>query len=142
MENEKINITISIGKDIHSRIQDAIQYFNLSTIYEKEYETIRTEEDFIVGAIVNFLEYVELFPNQVKRPQITKQDKRPIKNTFKQYLRNNGIKQKDLAEAIGMDRATLSMIVNNNVQPSMESFIKLWSALNFPPLDEIIYREN
>lgn len=142
MSHKNLNITISVTPEIYYRIENAVKYLNLNKIYEKETLEVGDINDFIVGSVVNFLEYVELFASPPKNFQLIDQDKRPIKNSFKQYLKKHDIKQIDLAKVIGMEAATLNGIVNNNSQPSMESFIKIWSALSFPPLDEIIYREN
>lgn len=142
MYKEKIKITIEIDKNLHYRIQDVINYYNLGHRFKDVDRDLRTEQDFIIGSIVNFLEYVEVFAYPPKHVELLNQDKRPLKNTVKMYLKKHKIKQRELAQTIGMDEGTLSNILNNNVQPSMDSFIKIWAALNYPPLDELIYRQD
>ena len=143
MDDKKIKITIEINYSLYHRIQDAIKYLNLSNLYEKENIEIWNENDFVSGSIEDFLEYAEVFSHRTSSKnelKLSKQEKRIIKNTLKQYLKRHNIKQLELAEATGIERGNLSMIINNVVQPSMDAFIRIWSALNFPPLDEILYR--
>ncbi|MCZ2970214.1 helix-turn-helix transcriptional regulator, partial [Acinetobacter baumannii] len=65
----------------------------------------------------------------------------PLRNKLKQYLKNIGMKQAELAAITNIKKGNISLIVNNHVQPSLEAFFKIWAALQYPPIEELFYRD-
>ncbi len=49
--------------------------------------------------------------------------------------------QKELSELTGIDKSNLSIYMNNKSQPSIEFFLRIWHALEYPPLTELLYKE-
>jgi DNA-binding Xre family transcriptional regulator len=64
-----------------------------------------------------------------------------IKNNLKKILKEQKMTQKELSEITGIDKSNLSIYMNNKSQPSIEFFLRIWHALDYPPLNEILYRE-
>jgi DNA-binding Xre family transcriptional regulator len=64
-----------------------------------------------------------------------------IKNNIKKIMKDQKITQKELSEMTGIDKSNLSIYMNNKSQPSIEFFLRIWHALDYPPLTEILYRE-
>ncbi|MED1469868.1 helix-turn-helix transcriptional regulator [Bacillus salipaludis] len=64
-----------------------------------------------------------------------------LKNNIKKIMKEKKITQKDLSEITGIDKSNLSIYMNNKSQPSIEFFLKIWHALEYPPLHEILYKE-
>ncbi|WP_368657963.1 helix-turn-helix domain-containing protein [Metabacillus halosaccharovorans] len=64
-----------------------------------------------------------------------------IKNNMKKIMKERKMTQKELSEITGIDKSNLSIYMNNKSQPSIEFFLRIWHALDYPPLNEILYRE-
>jgi DNA-binding Xre family transcriptional regulator len=64
-----------------------------------------------------------------------------IKNNIKKIMKEQRITQKELSEMTGIDKSNLSIYMNNKSQPSIEFFLRIWHALDYPPLNELLYRE-
>ncbi|QGQ48240.1 helix-turn-helix domain-containing protein [Metabacillus sediminilitoris] len=64
-----------------------------------------------------------------------------IKNNLKKILKEQKMTQKELSEITGIDKSNLSIYMNNKSQPSIEFFLRIWHALDYPPLNEMLYRE-
>jgi DNA-binding Xre family transcriptional regulator len=64
-----------------------------------------------------------------------------IKNNIKKIMKEQKITQKELSEMTGIDKSNLSIYMNNKSQPSIEFFLRIWHALDYPSLNEILYRE-
>lgn len=142
MSEEKINLTIKVNKQIFDRVNDVVNYRNLALKFENQIEfEVGNVDDFIIGAVKEALNEAELFSYNPSKPELQNQDRRPIKNSIKFYLQKHKIKQIELSQATGIERGNLSSILNNNITPSLDAFLRIWGALGFPPINEIIYRE-
>ncbi|WP_052737650.1 helix-turn-helix transcriptional regulator [Bacillus sp. SA1-12] len=64
-----------------------------------------------------------------------------IKNNIKKIMKQQKLSQKELSELTGIDKSNLSIYMNNKSQPSIEFFLRIWHALDYPPLNEMLYRE-
>jgi DNA-binding Xre family transcriptional regulator len=64
-----------------------------------------------------------------------------IKNNIRKIMKEQKMTQKELAEITGIDKSNLSIYMNNKSQPSIEFFLRIWHALDYPPLNEILFRE-
>ncbi len=64
-----------------------------------------------------------------------------IKNNMKKIMKERKMTQKELSEMTGIDKSNLSIYMNNKSQPSIEFFLRIWHALDYPPLNEILFRE-
>jgi DNA-binding Xre family transcriptional regulator len=83
---------------------------------------------------------LENTPKENVEPLINRHDG-VIKNNIKKIMKEQKITQKELSEMTGIDKSNLSIYMNNKSQPSIEFFLRIWHALDYPPLTEILYRE-
>lgn len=65
-----------------------------------------------------------------------------IKNNIKKLMKEHKLTQKELSELTGIDKSNLSIYMNNKSQPSIEYFLRIWHALEYPPLTRLLYKEN
>lgn len=65
-----------------------------------------------------------------------------IKNNIKKLMKEHKLTQKELSELTGIDKSNLSIYMNNKSQPSIEYFLRIWHALEYPPLTQLLYKEN
>jgi DNA-binding XRE family transcriptional regulator len=64
-----------------------------------------------------------------------------IKNKFKDYFKDTDISQREFAKMIGIHQSSLSSFLNNQKQPSLETFIKIWIGLGCPPISDLLTSE-
>jgi transcriptional regulator with XRE-family HTH domain len=64
-----------------------------------------------------------------------------IKNNIKKLMKERKMTQKELSELTGIDKSNLSIYMNNKSQPSIEFFLRIWHALEYPPLAQLLYKE-
>lgn len=140
MEDELIEVTVKFNPKTYNEMLKAIRYQNLRNEFRKRNKpTDLDTEDFITGC-------VNLYLNQLKTPHHLSGLSdlgRPyrLKNHFKQILKKKGMIQKDLADKTGIDPSNISIILSNRSQPSLDYFLRIWIALNCPPLNECLSRE-
>ena len=79
-------------------------------------------------------------PKDSVQPLIDDQDGL-IRNNIKKIMKEKRITQKELSVKTGIDKSNLSIYMNNKSQPSIEFFLRIWHALDYPALNEILYRE-
>ena len=56
--------------------------------------------------------------------------RRPIMNHVREFRKNMGLSQLELAKSIGVSRQTINMIENNKYNPTLELCLNLAKALN------------
>jgi len=64
-----------------------------------------------------------------------------VKNRLKEILDSKGIKQVWLADKVGVNKSTISNIINNRYNTSIELGFKLADILNVE-INDIFYYEN
>lgn len=138
MDN-KINLNIELNESTINRIEKIVNYENSKNQLKLKDRPLRSIEDFIKGAVIRELQKIEHFYALADFERLNKKSK--LKNNIRQYIKYHKIKQRELAIVTGMDEGSISHILNNRNQPTLEVFIKIWVALNCPPIEEILYRE-
>jgi DNA-binding Xre family transcriptional regulator len=108
---------------------------NNPEIIKKLYETLPE----FVPILIEATKQLEDSPKQ-DIEQLIKYDG-PIKNNIKKLTKERKITQKELSEMTGIDKSNLSIYMNNKSQPSIEFFLRIWHALEYPPLTELLYKE-
>lgn len=141
MENKKIKITIELEGETYRFIQDIKMYENLRHKLKKEGQFVN-EEDIIKSAIYIFINNIQNFYKQ-NIIQVDDELGKPykLKNRIKEMRKEQGLSQTDLSMLSGIDKSNLSLIENNHNQPAMDYFLRLWIALNCPPIEDIFYRQ-
>lgn len=139
---EKINLSIQINADLYTKIRDAIGYCKTRSHYKKG-DFPRTDEEIVNAALYYYFEKLDTLINfyKVDNRALALGNEQKIKNRFKEILKKTGMKQKELAELTGIDEATISTMLSNKNQPSVEYFLRIWSVLGCPPIEELFYRE-
>lgn len=135
------SITIQITDDTYNKITEVIGVINMRS----KTETNFTPEDIVKAALYRYLnrlqdksilewseEVVRLLPLDAEFP---------MKNRIKVYLKKHGLTQTDLAQRSRIPLSTVSAILNNQHQPSIDIFLRIYYALDCPPLNDLLYRE-
>lgn len=108
---------------------------NNPEIIKKLYETLPE----FVPILIEATQQLDDSPKQ-DIEQLIKHDG-PIKNNIKKLMKEHKMTQKELSELTGIDKSNLSIYMNNKSQPSIEFFLRIWHALGYPPLTELLYKE-
>ena len=67
--------------------------------------------------------------------------RRPIMNHVREFRKNLGLSQLELAKSIGVSRQTINMIENNKYNPTLELCLNLAKALD-TDLNSLFWDEN
>lgn len=140
MEN-KVKVELYIDKEMADRIKRLTEYTNTMNII-KPFKGKRNDyiiEDFIYGCVDRYLDEIETYYDISGLKDLGEPYK--LNNRIKEKLINIGWKQKDLADKTGIDKSNISMILSNRSQPSLDYFLRIWIALDCPPINELFYRK-
>ena len=142
MDEKEIKFTVS--EEIYDQLVEMVGYQNFRKKLNAEEKV--DLEILVRGIILTFLKKIEqateteeINVNYLKI--LASNTEYPLRNKLKQYLKNIGMKQAELAAITNIKKGNLSLIVNNHVQPSLEAFFKIWAALQYPPIEELFYRD-
>lgn len=137
-----IPINVNVNPKFYRKMAEIIGYSKVTKM-TKDADLPTTENEVINAALYHYFKRIETINNfhNIDRKALNLEEGMKIKNSFKQILKNIGMKQKELAELVGIDEATLSTILSNKNQPSMEYFLRIWTVLGCPPIEDILYRE-
>ena len=122
--------TLQIIENIVNYKNNKIRLFNTIEQYAKI-------EDFIVGCCLDVINRLTTYNEKITFGENSNIYQFKLKNKIKDMLKERNIKQLDLAEITGLDKVTINLIVNNRTVPTLEAFLKIWAALDFPPIDEM-----
>jgi hypothetical protein len=119
-----------------SKIQTIVQYENLKNQINPELSVTKqiTVENFIEGATCKYVDMIEQL-NDIN------QSKGKLQNNLKQVMESKQWNAKYLSSITNIDPGTLSNILSNKAQPSMDNFLKIWSALNYPEIHTLFFRK-
>jgi DNA-binding XRE family transcriptional regulator len=102
-------------------------------------------EDVIKGALAYYLERFYDSPiteHQEKLDLLQLMNgSEPIKNRIGELIEKKSSSATTMAEELNISKGTISGIINNKHQPSLDIFIRIYIWLGCPPIDEILYRE-
>jgi hypothetical protein len=137
---DTVKFTIEFSKERVKQIHDALNF----TIYNNKFKNPNLPQDYniedFITACVNV--QIDLINTYYQHPEVVSSDKKfRIKNKFKEFMDEHGIKQKDISEMTGIHKANISTFLSNQKQPSIESFIRLWVAFGCPQIHEVLVRE-
>ncbi len=132
-------ISISISDDTLEKLQ---KLANIKDFLLNNGETTSVED--LIKASIHF--YLSRFYSDTS-PEITTQllslgTDYPLKNRFKEHAQENtGLLANHIANQTKIPKNTISNIFNNNNQPSLDHFLRIWVLLGCPPLERVLYRE-
>lgn len=135
-----VEIPIYLKKETLEKIEKIIEFENSkNVIYKPHRYSKNTVQDFVTGCVYTYLKKMHIHNELENVDDLSKPT--TLKNKIKDYLKELGWKQKDLADKSGMDTGNLSYILSNRNQPNLDAFLRIWIALDCPPLSKILYRE-
>lgn len=91
-------------------------------------------DDFVSGCINYYLEQIKAF-------NFITSSEGKLQNNLKKIMKEHGYSQKQLSAKTGIDPGSLSNILSNRSQPSMDFFLKIWNILGRPQIDNCFYRK-
>jgi hypothetical protein len=136
---EKVEITLNIPKELFDKVSQYVSYKNTFNLLHKTKDQPFNEENFIIGAIKEQIETIENYHPVAINKTISFDDLK-LQNNIGGFLKRNKIKQIDLAEWTQIDPTSISLIVKNRNQPTVDHFLRIWTVLDFPKIDELFYR--
>jgi DNA-binding XRE family transcriptional regulator len=140
-KDEKVNISIEISKDAFEKITNIVHVTNYNL--DKGTKRRVSPEDVVK---IGLFKYIDLYfdgpVNSNNANALLLGTDRPLKNKIKLYLKKKKLSQVKLSERAGIGTSTLSEILNNKHQPSLDIFLRIYVALGYPELTELLYREH
>lgn len=136
---ETVKLSINIEKGTFSKIEKLVMYKNLKDQIHHISNNAYSIEDFIIGCVNIQLEWFKKINELSGMNDLGKPYK--LKNRLKEVLKSRKMAQRDLAELTGIDDGNISIILSNRSQPSLDYFLRIWIALDYPPIEDILYRE-
>jgi DNA-binding XRE family transcriptional regulator len=110
-----------------------------NSLWKQDRNSYRQLSDFIKGLVIDYFDQIE------NESQISGYDDlgKPFRlmNRFKEIANKKGISQKQMAEMTNIDPSNISYIWRNRNQPSLDYFLRIWIALDYPPLNKCLYRD-
>jgi len=141
MKKSKV-INVEIDMELYDKVKSLIGYCQYNNLILKD-DLPTTDNDLINDALYFYFKRIDTITGfyNIDRKALNLEEGMKIKNRFKEILINIGMKQKELSDLVGIDGATLSTIMSNKNQPSMEYFLRIWTVLGCPPIEDVFYRE-
>lgn len=137
MEYRKFNLLIK--SDTVKKIEQIVNQKNVRNELFDISDNYYTVEDFIVGCTYYFIKQIEEKNISAGYDDLGKPFR--LKNKFKDITKSKGMSQERLADLTGIAPSNISVIFRNKSQPSLDYFLRIWIALDCPPLDKCLYRE-
>jgi DNA-binding Xre family transcriptional regulator len=136
MEYERINIHLK--KEIVKDIQNILEYKHARDfLFEKE--TNHTSiENFIVGCVCYYLKQIKETRELSGIDELGKPFQ--LENKIGELLEQKRMSQLRLSELTGIAPSNINNFVKNKHQPSLDYFLRIWIALECPPLDWMFYK--
>lgn len=137
-----ISVSVNINPKFYKKICEIIGYSKVTKM-TKDADLPTTENEVINAALFHYFKRIDTINSfhNIDRRALNLEEGTKVQNRFKEVLKMIGMKQKELAELTGIDDATISTILSNRNQPSMEYFLRIWTVLGCPPIEDVFYRE-
>lgn len=133
----KKEISINLEEESYKQIKNIITWKNTRNLLTGEKGNQEyTVNDFIKGASLSKLEEITYI---ISLPQGNENIQQRMNNNFKEIAKERGVKQSSISSALGINKSTLSLIFNNEIQPRSDIFFKIWVILGSPPIHKCIY---
>ena len=135
-----VSITIQLMPSTIKRLEEINHYLAIRNEHDL------TLEDTIKDAIANYLDVMRpLNKEEINYIGTLIVDGTPyaIRNRFKEIMKQKGMKAVKLQRDTGISKSNISQVLNNkNLNMSLDYFLRIWFALQCPPIGECLYREN
>lgn len=127
--------------------EDTVRKLEELAVYETTQRKLRgvdefiSVEDIIKASIYDYLTKVYSY-GKITNENNLRDKNYQLKNRFKKIAEQEGIKPKDLSDITNIPSPNISRILNNKVQPSLDSFVKICIALKVYDVFSVLYRED
>jgi DNA-binding Xre family transcriptional regulator len=131
-------IYIHLKKDVIKDIEKIIEYKDKRDFVFNKEENYTSVEKFIVGCVYYYLRQIKNIEylsgiNDLGKPF-------RLENKIGELLDLKRMSQKQLSEMTGIAAPNINNFVKNKNQPSLDYFLRIWIALECPPLDWMFFR--
>jgi DNA-binding Xre family transcriptional regulator len=136
MEYERINIHLK--KEILNDIEKILEYKHVRDfLFEKE-TNHSSIENFIVGCVCYYLRQIKGIRDLSGIDELGKPFQ--LENKIGELLEQKRMSQKQLSDMTGIAPPNINNFVKNKNQPSLDYFLRIWIALECPPLTWMFHR--
>jgi len=139
-ETSTIPVTIHLLPSTVEKLKGISNYLSIRHNQEK------TIERTIKSAIAGYLDVMTPLSNQEKlyiKTLLVDDKKYAIKNRFKEIMKQKKTKAVQIHRDTGISESNLSQILSNkNLNMTLDSFLRIWLALDCPPIADCLYRED
>lgn len=132
-------IKLHVKNDIIKEIEDILSYRQVRDLLSGKESSYVSVEDFMVGCVCYYLRQLKTADDLADIRELGKPFQ--LKNRIEKVLERKGWSQRDLVEKTGIPAGNINNIIKNKNQPSLDNFLKIWIALNCPPLTQMLYRD-
>lgn len=130
-------ILVELEEEHYKQLNDLINWINMENKFSHK-DMQHNIEDFAKGAVISKLKEMDnLIQNLFSDNYLP-----AMKNNFKKIAKTKNIKQADISRIANINKSTLSLVFNNELQPRTENFFKIWVLLGCPPIGYCIYFED
>jgi DNA-binding Xre family transcriptional regulator len=131
-------IYIHLKKDVIKDIEKIIEYKDKRDFVFNKEENYTSVEKFIVGCVYYYLRQIKNIEDLSGINDLGKPFR--LENKIGELLDLKRMSQKQLSDLTGIAAPNINNFVKNKNQPSLDYFLRIWIALDCPPLDWMFFR--
>jgi DNA-binding Xre family transcriptional regulator len=131
-------ITVFLRDDLYQQVLDIVEYRNKRILVDNEDKKATNVEEFVTGSVIQVLKWLKSEEISAGFDDLGKPYR--LRNHFKEIIKRRGWTQKQLADKANIDPSNISIILSNRSQASLDYFLRIWIALDCPPLNECLSR--
>jgi DNA-binding Xre family transcriptional regulator len=139
-ESSTIPITIHLLPATVERLKEISNYLSIRHNQKKTIERI------IKSAIAGYLDVMSPLSDEeilFIKTLIVDNKRYAIKNRFKEIMKQKKIKAVEIHRSTGISESNLSQLLSNkNLNMTLDSFLRIWLALDCPPIADCLYRDD
>lgn len=139
--SNRVELNVKLKLETVERINEIVAYSKFRKKYTKQ-DLPMSPEDVIKAALDEYIKKVDLiYRNVINASLYNLKVDAPIKNNIKKLMIEADLNQKEFSELCSIYAGTISHILSNRNQPSMDYFLRIWAVLGCPPIEHCFYRE-
>lgn len=136
-----VKVEIHLRQETIKRMDEIIAYSKFRKRYTKQ-DLPESYEDVLKASLYEYFRKIDvLYNNVISDKKYKLKNNGNLQNRLKEIIKDEGMKQKDICDMTGIDPGSLSNILSNRNQPSMDYFLRIWVVLGCPPIEDVFYRD-
>src|SRR5690606_27725608 len=136
-----VKIEVHLRQETIKRMDEIIAYSKFRKRYTKQ-DLPESYEDVLKASLYEYFRKIDvLYNNVISDKKYKLKNNGNLQNRLKEIIKDEGMKQKDICDMTGIDPGSLSNILSNRNQPSMDYFLRIWVVLGCPPIEDVFYRD-